>query len=67
MTKTVMEPLLAVPEISTLADNALKNQFRVLFRLGIFDPPEKVPWSGYGLDKVNTPAHQQLAREAADA
>lgn len=67
MTKTVMEPLLAVPEISALADNALKNQFRVLFRLGIFDPPEKVPWSGYGLDKVNTPAHQQLAREAADA
>eukprot|EP00045_Choanoeca_perplexa_P017763 m.265888 g.265888 ORF g.265888 m.265888 type:complete len:938 (+) comp17625_c0_seq69:4151-6964(+) len=49
----------------TLIDNALHNLFRTQFRLGMVDPPELDPYSSLGSDVVNTPAHQQLAKEAA--
>jgi len=49
-----------------LVDEALKNLFRVQFRLGFADPPSAVPWSTYGSDRVDTAAHRALAREAAD-
>jgi len=48
------------------ADHALQNLFKVQFRLGMADPPELVPWSGYGPSVVNTPEHQRLAKEASD-
>lgn len=49
-----------------LADEALKNLFRVQFRLGLADPPSLVPWSGFGAEVVDTEAHRSLAKEAAD-
>ena len=49
-----------------LIDTALSRLFKVQFRLGIFDPRDKVPFSSWGHEVVNTAAHQALAKEAAD-
>jgi len=49
-----------------LTDGALKNLFRVQMRLGFFDPTDKNPYASLGDEVVNTPAHQALAKEAAD-
>ncbi len=35
------------------------------FRLGMFDPPSIQPYLNISLAEVNSPAHQQLALEAA--
>jgi beta-glucosidase-like glycosyl hydrolase len=44
---------------------ALTNLFRVRMRVGQFDPVKAQPYLAYGLDKIDTPAHQELALEAA--
>lgn len=44
---------------------ALSNLFRVRMRLGEFDPVVNQPYLQYGVDRINTPEHQQLALEAA--
>mmetsp|Transcript_57174 Transcript_57174/g.122822 ORF Transcript_57174/g.122822 Transcript_57174/m.122822 type:complete len:740 (-) Transcript_57174:188-2407(-) len=44
---------------------ALTNMFRVRMRLGHFDPVDTQPYLKYGVDKINTPDHQELALEAA--
>jgi beta-glucosidase len=46
-------------------DRAVKHLFEARFRLGMFDPPESVPWSKLTLADNDTPAHRQLALEAA--
>jgi beta-glucosidase len=46
-------------------DRAVKRLFEARFRLGMFDPPETVPWSKLTLADNDTPAHRQLALEAA--
>src|SRR5436309_3783181 len=46
-------------------DLAVKRLFEARFRLGLFDPPESVPWSKLTLADNDTPAHHQLALEAA--
>ncbi len=46
-------------------DRAEKRLFEARFRLGMFDPPESVPWSKLTLADNDTPAHRQLALEAA--
>ena len=46
-------------------DRAVKRLFEARFRLGMFDPPELVPWSKLTLADNDTPAHRQLALEAA--
>jgi hypothetical protein len=38
----------------------------VQFRLGFGDPDTTVPWAQFNESVVNTPANQQLAKEAAD-
>ena len=53
--------LLSVDDI----DLAVKRLFEARFRLGMFDPPERVPWSKLTLADNDTPAHRQLALEAA--
>lgn len=50
----------------SLLDTALTHLFSVQFRLGQVDSPDIDPYANYTMDDVNTPAHQQLAREAAD-
>jgi beta-glucosidase len=39
--------------------------FTARFRLGLFDPPDRVPWSALGPRDVEAPAHLALARRAA--
>src|SRR5437868_2703846 len=46
-------------------DLAVKRLFEARFRLGMFDPPESVPWSKLTMADNDTPAHRQLALEAA--
>jgi len=46
-------------------DRALRNLLHTRFKLGMFDPPERVPYTQIGLDVVNCAAHRALAREAA--
>lgn len=47
-----------------MVHNALKNQFRVLMRLGMFEKGEQ-PFANITKDLVDTSAHRQLALEAA--
>ena len=47
-------------------DKALRRLFRAQMKLGVFDPPETLPWAGYTYSGVvNSTKHQQLALEAA--
>src|SRR3989440_519348 len=46
-------------------DLAVKPLFEARFRLGMVDPPESVPWSKLTIADNDTPAHRQLALEAA--
>jgi beta-glucosidase len=46
-------------------NTALVRLFTARFRLGMFDPPERVPWSHLGPETIESPAHLKLAREAA--
>ena len=46
-------------------DLAVKRLFEARFRLGMFDPPESVPWSKLTIADNDTPSHRQLALEVA--
>jgi beta-glucosidase len=46
-------------------DRALGRLFTARFRLGLFDPPERVPWSRLPAATIESPAHLALARRAA--
>ncbi len=46
-------------------DNALRRLFRLRFKLGQFDPPERVSYRSIPISENNSPAHDQLALEAA--
>ena len=54
--------LISIPEI----DNALYYALKTRFRLGMFDPPQDVPWSNIGMDQNDTPAHEALALKVAE-
>ena len=47
-------------------DHALRRLLRAQMKLGVYDPPQRLPWAGYTYETiVNSPQHQQLALEAA--
>ena len=46
-------------------DRALIHLFVARIRLGLFDPPERVPWSRVGPEAIEAPAHLALARDVA--
>jgi beta-glucosidase len=46
-------------------DQALYHTLWTRFRLGLFDPADKVPYSKYTLKDNDTPGHRQLALEIA--
>ncbi|WP_035157564.1 glycoside hydrolase family 3 protein [Cohnella thermotolerans] len=46
-------------------DVALRNTFRVRFRLGEFDPDDRNPYAAIDESAINAPAHRQLSLEAA--
>lgn len=47
-------------------DEAVSYTLAARFRLGMFDPPDMVPWSKIGMDQNNTPEHQALALKVAE-
>ncbi|MFN2304421.1 MAG: glycoside hydrolase family 3 C-terminal domain-containing protein, partial [Anaerolineales bacterium] len=46
-------------------DSALTYLLNIRFRLGMFDPPERVPYADIPIEANNTPANQALALEVA--
>ena len=52
-----------IPE-STI-DRAVERLFVARFRLGMFDPPERVPFARIPISEVASAAHRRLALEAA--
>jgi beta-glucosidase len=46
-------------------DRAVKRLLEARFRLGMFDPPESVPYSRIPLEVNDSAAHRELARSAA--
>jgi len=46
-------------------DRALARLLRARFRLGMFDPPERVPYAQISFDVIECPDHKALALEAA--
>jgi beta-glucosidase len=49
----------------TDVDTALANLLRTQFKLGLFDPEDRVPYAQISMSVVNSPAHQGLALETA--
>ncbi len=46
-------------------DRAISRIYTTRFKLGMFDPPEQVPFTTIPESVINSPAHRQLAHEAA--
>lgn len=44
-------------------DRALRNYFRVMLRLGLFDCEGRNPYAGIGMEAVNTRENQELVRK----
>src|SRR5215217_7021395 len=61
LVSAVKQRLISEAEI----DRALKRLFEARFRLGMFDPPEMVPYSKIPFSTNDSPEHRQLALDAA--
>ena len=59
--EAIQNGLITEPEI----DGALAYALKARFRLGLFDPADRVPFSKITLAENDTPAHQDLALKAA--
>jgi beta-glucosidase len=46
-------------------DTAITRTLTARFKLGMFDPPEQVPWSKLGASANDTPEHRELALKTA--
>jgi beta-glucosidase len=47
-------------------DKALRRLVRAQLRLGVYDPPERLPWASFTYENtVDSPKHRELALEAA--
>jgi beta-glucosidase len=62
LVRSVQKGLISEKEI----DQALSHTLWTRFRLGLFDPPEKCPYSRIGIDQNDTPEHEALALKVAD-
>ncbi len=49
----------------TVLDSILRPLLKTRFKLGLFDPPEMLPWATLGEEAVNNAEHKALAYEAA--
>ena len=61
LVKAVQQGLIAESEI----DQALYHTIWTRFRLGLFDPPDRCPYAGIGMDQNDTPGHRRLALQVA--
>jgi beta-glucosidase len=62
LTQAVHDGLIPESDI----DHALKKLMLARFRLGMFDPPDRVPWSRLPYSVNQSPQHDALARRAAN-
>ncbi|UCF38635.1 MAG: glycoside hydrolase family 3 C-terminal domain-containing protein [Acidobacteriota bacterium] len=46
-------------------DQAVRRLFKARFKLGMFDPQDRIPWAQIPYSVNNSPEHQHLALEAA--
>ena len=58
---SLKEGLLSEAEI----DRSLRRLLRTRFKLGLFDPPEAIPWSRHSVEMVGSPKHRSCARQMA--
>ena len=49
----------------TEVDQAVTRELVMRFRLGLFDPPDAVPFSKIGVDQIDSPEHRALALKVA--
>ena len=61
MPKAVQQGLLTKAEV----DRAVKRLFTARFRLGMFDPPDRVPYAKTPLTGIDSPEHRALALRSA--
>lgn len=61
LTEAVQQGLVEEAEI----DRAVQRLFEYRMRLGMFDPPERVPYTRIGIEVNDCEEHRALAREAA--
>ena len=61
LTEAVRQGLVTESEI----DEAVRRLFRGRFRLGMFDPAERVPFAAIPYDVVDSEEHRELARRVA--
>ncbi len=61
LTKAVKRGLVTEQEI----DGVLRRLLKARFKLGMFDPPDRVPFSKIPLSVVDSPEHRQLALQVA--
>lgn len=59
--KALDEGLLAEKDV----DQSLRRVLKIRFRLGEFDPPDKVSYNKLGPDVIDSPAHRELALRTA--
>ncbi|MBN1811743.1 MAG: glycoside hydrolase family 3 C-terminal domain-containing protein [Anaerolineae bacterium] len=59
--KAVQKGLLTEEDL----DRSVKRLFTARFRLGMFDPPEQVPYAQIPFSVVDSPEHRELALEVA--
>ncbi len=59
--KAVRQGLILVRDL----DEAVRRNLRLRFELGMFDPPERVPYTRIGMDVVESPAHLAQATRLA--
>ncbi len=59
--EAMQKGLISQPEV----DVNLKRLFKARFQLGMFDPPEMVPYSKISPDDVDTPEHRALALDVS--
>jgi beta-glucosidase len=57
----VKQGLITEPAI----DTAVQHLFLARFKLGMFDPPERVRWAQLPISVLDQPAHRALARQVA--
>jgi beta-glucosidase len=61
LTQSVAQGLVTEKEI----DTALHRVLFIRFKLGLFDPPDRVPFSNIAMTEVESPEHLELARTVA--
>jgi beta-glucosidase len=63
--RTLVDEVKAGRIKETEINRSLERLFQARFRLGMFDPPERVPFSKISITENDSQAHRGVAREAA--